>query len=434
MKTCAGMIYIVGMACLFLFANTGSAVMLHDIPGPEPTAKLRIFSVVVTTETKSANRSITWVVPHEKLQIFNTQFISRLLKDQGIYELVSEGDIDRVLGGKNPATWDWKAQNLSLVRQVGRTLHADYAIFFERSFRVHLEFEMRLINLNTGQEFITSNYLSTTKLGQMPNEHKKLAGAEAIKICYRQLFSDAKADLLKTALDKGRAMVQPQKPIQEARDGKNEKEKPVFETPGQARRPKDPAAPPVSAPQEAPSETIAKPKPSAEPTESSTPPPAKVARRQAAFEKDLENALFAKEAKSDKPRLIVFDFTATESMKVIGLILTESLREALMEIGGFVLVNRENILQIMDEYKLRESGMVDETQAARVGKWLTADDAVLGSLAVLGNTAVLQAKRVNIETLGTLSMGSLRCEVGHEDELLERLPQLARRLAAKKAP
>lgn len=434
MKTRTAMIPAILLACLFVFANVGLAATLQAMAKPEPSAKLRIFSVVVTTETKTAGKPIKWVVSQEKLQIFNTQFISRLLKDQGIYELASEGDVYHVLGGKTYAAWEWKAQNLSLVRQVGRALHADYALFFERSFRTHLEFEMHLINLNTGQEFVTSNYIPTTRLRHMPDEHKKQAGTEAIKICYRQLFSDAKADLLKTALGKGKAMDQPQTTTQETRNVEDEKEKPASDASELEKRPDEAAPPPVKAVLDAPVETHAKSKPVGEPPESRTPPPVKVANRQAAFEKDLEQALSAKEAKSDKPRLIVFDFNATESMKVIGLILTESLREALMEIGGFVLVNRENILQIMDEYKLRESGLVDEAQAARVGKWLTADDAVLGSLVILGNTAVLQAKRVNIETMGTLSMGSLRCAVGQEDELLDRLPELARRLAQKKTP
>ena len=131
---------------------------------------------------------------------------------------------------------------------------------------------------------------------------------------------------------------------------------------------------------------------------------------------------------------MVFDFDAAENLKVVGLILTESLREALLDRGGLVLVNRENILKILDEYKLRSSGLVDEAQAVKLGKWLTADDAILGNLAVLGNTSILQVKRVNIETLGTVSMGSLRCETGREDELLNRMTDLARKLTQTNAP
>jgi hypothetical protein len=71
---------------------------------------------------------------------------------------------------------------------------------------------------------------------------------------------------------------------------------------------------------------------------------------------------------------------------------------------------------------------VDEKQIVQLGKWLSANEAVTGRLAVLGTAYVLQAKRTDIKTLGTLGLGSLKCAAGQEDELLSGMPELARKL------
>jgi len=55
----------------------------------------------------------------------------------------------------------------------------------------------------------------------------------------------------------------------------------------------------------------------------------------------------------------------------------------------------------------------------------------MGKFGVLGNTSVLQAKRVDVETQGTLALSSLKCVLGKEEEMLVRLPDLARKLLGK---
>jgi len=146
------------------------------------------------------------------------------------------------------------------------------------------------------------------------------------------------------------------------------------------------------------------------------------------FERELGSALSAKDKKTNSPRLVVYDFDAAERMKVVGLILTEALREELFNLGDFVLVNRESILKVMDEYKLQQTSLVDEKQVVAVGKWLAANEAITGNLAVIGNVSILQAKRVDIRTLGTMALGSVKCSAGREDELLDKIPELARKL------
>jgi hypothetical protein len=46
----------------------------------------------------------------------------------------------------------------------------------------------------------------------------------------------------------------------------------------------------------------------------------------------------------------------------------------------------------------------------------------------LGLISVLQAKRIDVETQATVSLGSLKCAVGREEEFLRHMPELARKL------
>jgi hypothetical protein len=150
-----------------------------------------------------------------------------------------------------------------------------------------------------------------------------------------------------------------------------------------------------------------------------------------ARELDLEKELRAETLAEGRTRLAIYDFEAPEPFKTVALILSEALREELFRLGNFTLVNRENIVQVMNEMGLQQSGLVDEKQAVQAGKGMAARQIIMGKFGVLGNTSVLQAKRVDVETQGTLALSSLKCELGKEEEMLVRLPDLARKLVGK---
>ncbi len=130
-------------------------------------------------------------------------------------------------------------------------------------------------------------------------------------------------------------------------------------------------------------------------------------------------------------RIVVYDLETTQPMQVAGLIITEALREEILKLGSFDLVNREDLARAMDELKLQQSGLVGEKEAVTMGRWLAARQSVTGRLGSLGSTTVLQTKRTDIETMGTLSIGSLKAAAGREEDLLEGLPDLAKKLTQK---
>ncbi|MDD3248884.1 MAG: CsgG/HfaB family protein [Smithellaceae bacterium] len=401
----------------FLCGVASAAVRISPLPPPPPTAKLRVFVVAVTMEFKSAKGPAFWLVSPEEFDRKQKQGIDERLKQQGIYEVVGDSDIRAVLGDQTIASWEWLADDSRLAREAGRALHADYVLVSERGFAFHMEFNTRLFNLHSGQAFAAEGYVPNTMLWRMNNDQKMQAGREAVNIQLRRIFQEAGGDLMRTAIRKGKisakAPAGPPKaepPFPEDKRG----DAGDLSAGKEPRTAQDPTAGVGAA-------SLSRAQTGRAPNE-----------KQQAFEKDLEQALNPKSPKKSGPRLIVYDFDAAEPMKVAGLILTEALREELYRTGGFVLVNRENILKIMDEYKLQQTSLIDEKQALKLGKWLAANEAVTGNLAVLGNTSVLQAKRTDIETLGTLAAASIKCPAGREDELLDRMPELAAKLISGK--
>jgi hypothetical protein len=377
-------------------SSAGAAVKLFPIPQPPPTAKLRIYVVAVTS---SDTKFGFWKVSQEEYTNNMIRQTARMLRNQGIYEVVPAADVGTVLGGKSIAGWEWLSNEWALAKSAGNALHADYVLCVERSWKIHFQQEMTLFNLNTGKKFHVSNYVPSRWTGAQRDS----ANNEIIRINYRTIFQEAKSDLLHTALSKGKLSAGETMPAvaakaeipQKSEDGESISSKAV-----------EPAKIP--------------------------PSPAKDSLRekekQLAFEKELESALADKNKKQDGLRLVVYDFDATERLRIVGLILTEALREELYSLGGFVLVNRENMAQVMDELKLQQSGLINEKQAVKLGAWMAANEAVTGNFASLGSLSILQAKRIDIKTLGTISLGSLKCKAGEEDELLNSMPELARKL------
>ena len=381
----------------FLNSCQLSSVRLTPIPEPPPTAKLRIYVVAITSDMP---KSGFWKVPEEEFISNMFRQTARVLRNRGVYEVVPAADIRAALDDQKIANWEWKQNDWSLAKAAGKTLHADYVLCFERSFKINLQQDMILFNLHTGRQFNVSNYLP-------PRLAIPAAVDEMIRINYQTLFRSAQSDLLRTAINKGRiapegkkalpaglARVAVKQPRIKKTDRVNEEQGTDMQAADEVKERK-----PVTAKE-----------------------------NQLAFEKELEKAISGKDKKQDGSRLVVYDFDAAEHLRIVGLILTEALREEIYKQGGFMLVNRENMAQVMEELKLQQSGLVNEKQAIKLGEWMAASEAITGNFAVLGSLSVIQAKRIDIKTLGTVSLGSLKCKAGNEEELLDNMPELARKL------
>ncbi|PIP70670.1 MAG: hypothetical protein COW90_04095 [Nitrospirae bacterium CG22_combo_CG10-13_8_21_14_all_44_11] len=276
----------------------------------------------------------------------------RFLSDTGIYEIVPQKEVETVLNGKTIPLWHWTKDNYNFTKKIGRALYADFAMMAVRTPKsIYYEF----INLETGKVYeARHNALLGMNLG--PFE-----GITMSEELYYQIFSHAKEDLMSIAIRKGKLISQ----IGTEKKIVSEKA-PV-------------ASPPVSSP---------------------IPLKDSLAESQK-FKFELANPLIEKPTEQDKTRIIVYDFNSVNWLTVPALILSEALREELYKLGRFRLVNREDIQRVLSELKLQQSGLVNETQVMQIGQWLAAENAITGKLSPLGNTIVLQTKRINMKTIGS---------------------------------
>ena len=370
-------------------------------------------------------------IPHEEWARRQVRTVRAFLRETGIYEMPTEEELASVTGKRTFSILDWSRKDWSLVRQVGRALHTDYAMIVERGFSKGFhESEMVLINIETGKRF---------KVLLLTKQDRSTTGkylAQMNRFAYDKIFREAKNDLLATAIRKGSLaapeffMVKaPMPPPPSAKPApaplppsSTVAKSPVEEKPSVAARPEPPPKPPAPSP--------VAPKPALPPEPRLEEKPS--APQEVSEKVDYDEVLSAEETAKSGTNLAVYDLDTIEPYRVVALILSEALRQELFKLGLFHMVNRENIVKVLEELALQQTGLVDEKEAARAGKGLAAQQIVLGRYGILGKNSIVQAKRVDVETQGTLGLGTLRCDVGREDELLAHMTELAREIAKKK--
>jgi len=352
-----------------LFAMACAEIRLGTISPPPPNARLRVF-----IQAFSGHRAYgQWIYSPEQFAKIHLRGMQNIFQKKGIYEVIGGEEVSTVLGKSWVSQGDWQRKDWDLVKKVGKALHAQYGMIIGRSIvqNTYL-WEMVLINIETGKQFRIFS-----RLELKGGEDFKLS--EFILAAYRELFNIANGDMLATAIRKG-------------------------------RRSADAATVPIPPSLDSEKQSI----PSA-----------------VSLELDFKKVLQPKTRSEGRMQLAIYDLDAFEPYKIPALILSEALREEIFRLGSFTMVNREDIISVLEEMALQQTGLVSEKEAVHVGKVLAAHQIIKGRLGILGKTIVLQVKRIDVQTMGTLSLASLNCTPGKEEELLGHMPELARRLIAK---
>jgi hypothetical protein len=406
------------LSLIFAAACTEVRLNLNTIPVPPPTTKLRVFIQPV-----SGYNRFGWKMPQAEYARINIQAIGNFFSQTGIYEVIEEKEVDRVLG-KQPDSPEWARKDWDLARQVGRALHAEYAMIVERSILGDQHYWAAvLINVETGRKY---KYSTPVTQGRAEDYQP------IVRLSYQAIFSEAKNDLLATAIRKGRLagpeIMAQQIPVPK---GKSAPDPTLsLEPPKPTPPPSLPDGKPSVSPSQAPVEKVQIPRPVASPER--IPPKEPIPSPAIAKEAGLGKAPQVELQAEGGNKLAVYDLEAIEANKVVALILTEALRHELFKLKLFHLVNRENIVSVLEEMALQKTGLVDEKEAVKAGKGLAAQQIVLGRYGSLGKISVLQAKRLDVETQSDLGFGSLKCDIGREDELLQHMGELAKEIAGKK--
>ena len=353
---------------------TGCAtVQLGSIPAPAATTRLRVALLPISAPL---DRGV-WGRSVEEFSTSQYRITRRHLDRLGYYDVISETDVKAVLGEYVPVRWQLLRNDAELTRRIGRALHADYVLLVERgsSGEPDYYFEVTLLNMATAARFGVRIDNRRTR-----GEHKLPKGTG--KLALRELFRDAKEDLLATALGKVRQ---------------------------------------TTTPDAAPSPPPPQPKPPAGSGAATTDSGSRLVEYPAGDPDDG--------ASSSGKRLVVYDLATTlENYRSVALILSEALREEIQSRGSYSLVNRENLLQLVDELKLQQSGLVDNGQGIKLGRIAGAEEIVTGNFGALGKGLVLQSKRTDLKTMLNLSQASLKATVGEEEQLLDQVGKLVDKL------
>lgn len=106
--------------------------------------------------------------------------------------------------------------------------------------------------------------------------------------------------------------------------------------------------------------------------------------------------------------------------------LAQMFTSALSNVQQLKLVERTNLVQLIEEMKLTQAGVIDGPTAQQVGKLLGAQQVLLGSFVCLPNKKLrLDARLVQVETGLTLRAGE---ETGNEGQLFAMVARLNEKL------
>ena len=386
------LLMLIALPTFFLITSCAE-VQLNTIPPPSPDAKLRVF----IQPTSGTEPHSGWRTPHKKFEKKMYKAVRQILSKKGIYEVVTREEVQSVLGRQISTAWYWERNDWALARKVGKTLYSQYAMIVERGWQPSPYWRAVLINIETVKRFAVFSHVPKGDRG---------AFGSVIKASYREIFRDAKKDLIATAIRIGRREQVSHSKHQTPPPGKisasiQRVEKPHVPRATKARTPVSPAL---------------------------SPPKQSPAFSSLGREVNITKATEAKTAAKGRIRLAVYDLDSAKNLNIVALILSEALREELFRLGNIVLVNRENMNQVVQEVTLGQSGLIDEKQAVQAGKALAAKQIIVGRLASIGKSSLLQAKRINTETHGTMAISSIKCKQGKEEVLLDRMEELAVKL------
>ncbi|MGH7595975.1 MAG: CsgG/HfaB family protein [bacterium] len=111
--------------------------------------------------------------------------------------------------------------------------------------------------------------------------------------------------------------------------------------------------------------------------------------------------------------------------------LAQMFSSELGQLQGLNLVERADLLRVIEEMKLAQAGMIDEKTAQQVGKLVGAQHLLLGSFVYLPNGKIrLDARIVEVETGRILKAGEA---TGKENQLFDLVKALNKKLVKELA-
>ncbi len=185
-----GSLALIALTSLLMCLIWLSGLVAEAATAPPAGGKLRVF--VQATSGQGPDRG--WGVPHSTYEQIMREWVQRILDSKGIYDIVPQREIETAFPKRSSNAWSWKWNDYALAVEVGKKLHAEYAMVIERHYSPSTSIKIILINLNTKKTFEALEFFSGGKKGNY---------SKWLKAGFSKIFRDANSDLLATAMSKG---------------------------------------------------------------------------------------------------------------------------------------------------------------------------------------------------------------------------------------
>ena len=130
-----------------------------------------------------------------------------------------------------------------------------------------------------------------------------------------------------------------------------------------------------------------------------------------------------------KIRLAILDLDPVGVDQITALTVSDLLRTELFNTGLFMVIERQEMTSILKEQEYQMSGCTSTECAVQIGKLLSANKILVGTVNKLGKSFIINARIVNVEK-GTMEFGD-KAKVSSLDELDKGCEIFARKLAAR---
>lgn len=131
-----------------------------------------------------------------------------------------------------------------------------------------------------------------------------------------------------------------------------------------------------------------------------------------------------------KETIAVIDFNPKGALDAEADVVTNEVRLQLFRSNKYKIVERENIEKLYNEQKMQMSGLTGKTFAIQMGKILSAQHILLGSVSKIDKSYFVTARMINVST-GEMEFGD-SVQVGDSTQLLQGARKLAASLTGNK--
>lgn len=107
--------------------------------------------------------------------------------------------------------------------------------------------------------------------------------------------------------------------------------------------------------------------------------------------------LFQSNINANQMRIAVMDFKAAGVSKNIAERVAELIRNRMINIGKFVIVERKQMRDILKEQGLQRTGCTDNECAVKIGKLLSANKMLIGTIMEIGGKIIITGRIVDVE-------------------------------------